>query len=111
MLFFCLLIWGLTSSSPCAAAPRRDYADPQSVLRSSTKNKLLLISFDGFRWDYERHSATPNLDKMTQDGVKAKYVTPPFLTITSPSHFTMLTGKNTLICNIGVNHVFTRAFR
>uniref|UniRef100_A0A3P8WI79 Ectonucleotide pyrophosphatase/phosphodiesterase 7, tandem duplicate 1 n=1 Tax=Cynoglossus semilaevis TaxID=244447 RepID=A0A3P8WI79_CYNSE len=79
-----------------------DYADPQSVLRSSTKNKLLLISFDGFRWDYERHSATPNLDKMTQDGVKAKYVTPPFLTITSPSHFTMLTGRH--IENHGVIH-------
>lgn len=55
--------------------------------------KVLLISFDGFRWDYDRDVDTPNLDKMAMDGVKALYVTPPYLTITSPTHFTLLTGK------------------
>lgn len=59
------------------------------------KQKLLLISFDGFRWDYDRDVDTPNLDKMAQDGVKALYVTPPYLTVTSPAHFTLLTGKET----------------
>lgn len=54
---------------------------------------MLLISFDGFRWDYDRDVDTPNLDKMAKDGVKALYVTPPYLTITSPTHFTLLTGK------------------
>uniref|UniRef100_A0A8D0A736 Ectonucleotide pyrophosphatase/phosphodiesterase 7 n=1 Tax=Sander lucioperca TaxID=283035 RepID=A0A8D0A736_SANLU len=74
-----------------------------SFLRSgSTRNKLLLISFDGFRWDYDRDVDTPNLDKMAQDGVKAQYVTPPFLTITSPTHFTLLTGR--YIENHGVVH-------
>lgn len=57
------------------------------------RQKLLLISFDGFRWDYDRDVDTPNLDQMAKDGVKAQYVTPPYLTITSPSHFTLLTGK------------------
>uniref|UniRef100_A0A3B4ZXY4 Ectonucleotide pyrophosphatase/phosphodiesterase 7, tandem duplicate 2 n=1 Tax=Stegastes partitus TaxID=144197 RepID=A0A3B4ZXY4_9TELE len=75
------------ASSPCTAAP---------------VNKLLLISFDGFRWDYDRDVETPNLDKMAQDGVKALYATPAFLTITSPSHFTMLTGR--YIENHGVIH-------
>uniref|UniRef100_A0A3P8TGQ8 Ectonucleotide pyrophosphatase/phosphodiesterase 7, tandem duplicate 2 n=1 Tax=Amphiprion percula TaxID=161767 RepID=A0A3P8TGQ8_AMPPE len=65
-------------------------------------NKLLLISFDGFRWDYDRDVETPNLDKMAWDGVKALYATPAFLTITSPSHFTMLTGR--YIENHGVIH-------
>lgn len=57
------------------------------------RQKVLLISFDGFRWDYDRDVDTPNLDRMSHDGVKALYVTPPYLTITSPSHFTLLTGK------------------
>lgn len=57
------------------------------------KQKVLLISFDGFRWDYDRDVDTPNLDQMAKDGVKAQYVTPPYLTITSPTHFTLLTGK------------------
>uniref|UniRef100_A0A8C2DPC6 Uncharacterized protein n=1 Tax=Cyprinus carpio TaxID=7962 RepID=A0A8C2DPC6_CYPCA len=26
-----------------------------------TYNKLLLISFDGFRWDYDQNANTPNL--------------------------------------------------
>ncbi|XP_043570180.1 ectonucleotide pyrophosphatase/phosphodiesterase family member 7-like [Chiloscyllium plagiosum] len=56
-------------------------------------NKLLLISFDGFRWDYDEDVECPNLKNLIREGVKAKYVTPPFITITSPSHFTLLTGR------------------
>ncbi|XP_051795959.1 ectonucleotide pyrophosphatase/phosphodiesterase family member 7-like [Acanthochromis polyacanthus] len=91
------LVLGLIASSPCTAAPVQD-----SLSTGSTRNKLLLISFDGFRWDYDRDVDTPNLDKMAWDGVKALYATPAFLTITSPSHFTMLTGR--YIENHGVIH-------
>lgn len=58
------------------------------------RNKLLLISFDGFRWDYDQDVDTPNLDQLVADGVKAKYITPPMLTMTSPSHFTTITGNH-----------------
>ncbi|XP_006140777.1 ectonucleotide pyrophosphatase/phosphodiesterase family member 7-like [Tupaia chinensis] len=56
-------------------------------------NKLLLISFDGFRWDYDQDVDTPNMDRLAQEGVKAKYLTPPFVTMTSPSHFTTISGR------------------
>ncbi|KAM4598304.1 ectonucleotide pyrophosphatase/phosphodiesterase family member 7-like [Polymixia lowei] len=69
---------------------------------SKPRPKLLLISFDGFRWDYDRDVDTPHLDTMATDGVKALYVTPPYLTITSPTHFTLLTGR--YIENHGVIH-------
>lgn len=72
------------------SAPARDRC-------TTGRNKLLLISFDGFRWDYDRDVDTPNLDKMAEEGVKAAYVTPPFLTITSPTHFTLLSGKKNTI--------------
>ncbi|XP_029102800.1 ectonucleotide pyrophosphatase/phosphodiesterase family member 7 [Scleropages formosus] len=58
-----------------------------------TFNKLLVVSFDGFRWDYDQDADTPNLDKLAQEGVKAKYITPPMITMTSPSHFTTITGR------------------
>ncbi|XP_056115885.1 ectonucleotide pyrophosphatase/phosphodiesterase family member 7 [Rhinichthys klamathensis goyatoka] len=58
-----------------------------------TYNKLLLISFDGFRWDYDQDADTPNLDKLVKEGVKAKYINPPAITMTSPSHFTTITGR------------------
>ncbi|XP_046890478.1 ectonucleotide pyrophosphatase/phosphodiesterase family member 7 [Hypomesus transpacificus] len=62
-------------------------------LVKKTNKKLLVISFDGFRWDYDQDVDTPNMDKMVQDGVKAKYITPPAITMTSPSHFTTITGR------------------
>ncbi|XP_062279194.1 ectonucleotide pyrophosphatase/phosphodiesterase family member 7 [Scomber scombrus] len=61
--------------------------------KAVAKKKLLLISFDGFRWDYDQDVDTPNLDQLSKDGVKAKYLTPPMLTMTAPSHFTTITGR------------------
>uniref|UniRef100_A0A3Q3XPD6 Uncharacterized protein n=1 Tax=Mola mola TaxID=94237 RepID=A0A3Q3XPD6_MOLML len=73
-----------------------------AVPLSNPKPKLLLISFDGFRWNYDQDVDTPNLDQMAQDGVKAQYVTPPYISITSPAHFTLLTGR--YVENHGVIH-------
>ncbi|KAM9309151.1 ectonucleotide pyrophosphatase/phosphodiesterase family member 7 [Pholidichthys leucotaenia] len=66
---------------------------PLSGEASPVRKKLLLVSFDGFRWDYDQDVDTPNLDRLVLDGVKAKYITPPMLTMTSPSHFTTITGR------------------
>uniref|UniRef100_A0A8C3RY64 Uncharacterized protein n=1 Tax=Chelydra serpentina TaxID=8475 RepID=A0A8C3RY64_CHESE len=57
-------------------------------------NKLLLVSFDGFRWNYDQDVNTPNMDLLVKQGVKAEYITPPFVTMTSPSHFTTITGRS-----------------
>ncbi|XP_078712356.1 ectonucleotide pyrophosphatase/phosphodiesterase family member 7-like isoform X2 [Lampetra fluviatilis] len=56
--------------------------------------KLLLVSFDGFRWDYDVDVDTPNLDHLRTIGVAAQHMVPPFVTMTSPSHFTLVTGKH-----------------
>uniref|UniRef100_A0A5F9D0N7 Ectonucleotide pyrophosphatase/phosphodiesterase 7 n=1 Tax=Oryctolagus cuniculus TaxID=9986 RepID=A0A5F9D0N7_RABIT len=58
------------------------------------RNKLLLVSFDGFRWDYDQDVDTPHLDAMAREGVKARYMTPAFITLTSPCHFTLVTGES-----------------
>nr|XP_032835358.1 ectonucleotide pyrophosphatase/phosphodiesterase family member 7-like [Petromyzon marinus] len=58
------------------------------------RQKLLLVSFDGFRWDYDEDVDTPNLDHLRTVGVAARYMVPPFVTITSPSHFTLVTGRH-----------------
>ncbi|KAA0725039.1 Ectonucleotide pyrophosphatase/phosphodiesterase family member 7 [Triplophysa tibetana] len=93
-MFVVLGLWLLVFPA-ALSAPAREQC-------TTGKNKLLLVSFDGFRWDYDRDVDTPNLDKMAMEGVKAAYMTPPFLTITSPSHFTLLTGR--YIENHGVIH-------
>uniref|UniRef100_G3UMM2 Ectonucleotide pyrophosphatase/phosphodiesterase 7 n=1 Tax=Loxodonta africana TaxID=9785 RepID=G3UMM2_LOXAF len=58
-----------------------------------SRNKLLLVSFDGFRWNYDQDVDTPNLDAMACARVKACYMTPAFVTTTRPCHFTLVTGR------------------
>ncbi|XP_078712411.1 ectonucleotide pyrophosphatase/phosphodiesterase family member 7-like [Lampetra fluviatilis] len=58
------------------------------------RQKLLLVSFDGFRWDYDTDVDTPNLDHLRTIGVAARHMVPPFVTMTSPSHFTLVTGRH-----------------
>lgn len=69
-------------------------APVESDTLQSPRNKLLLVSFDGFRWDYDQDVDTPNLDAMVREGVKARHMTPAFVTLTSPCHFTLVTGED-----------------
>ncbi|MFO7979067.1 MAG: alkaline phosphatase family protein, partial [Bacteroidales bacterium] len=39
---------------------------------------VVMLSMDGFRWDYAQRVATPNLDQMAQQGVMARQVIPAF---------------------------------
>lgn len=60
--------------------------------RKPFKNYVLLVSFDGFRWDYNQIYKTPNLNKLAHDGVKADRMIPSFPTVTFPNHYTIATG-------------------
>ncbi len=53
---------------------------------------LVILSLDGFRWDYSDNANTPNLDRITKEGVKAVSMIPSFPTKTFPNHYTMVTG-------------------
>ena len=55
-------------------------------------NYLILLSFDGFRWDYMDKADTPNLDRLVANGVKADALIPSFPTKTFPNHYTIVTG-------------------
>ncbi|NOZ45553.1 MAG: alkaline phosphatase family protein [Chlorobi bacterium] len=52
---------------------------------------LLILSMDGFRWDYPEHAETPVLDSIEKIGVKANII-PSFPTKTFPNHYTLATG-------------------
>jgi alkaline phosphatase D len=53
---------------------------------------VVMLSMDGFRWDYASRVRTPNLDKLAENGVKAEYVIPAFPSKTFPNHYSMATG-------------------
>lgn len=55
--------------------------------------KLLLVSLDGFRWDYLSKGSFPNFTSIIQNGVESKLgVKNAFLTKTFPNHYTIVTG-------------------
>lgn len=55
---------------------------------------LLLISLDGFRWDYcSLHPAeTPHLRRLAREGVSARALIPSFPSQTFTSHYSIVTG-------------------
>lgn len=53
---------------------------------------LILISIDGFRWDYLKKFNPPVLKQLAAGGVRAKRLTPSFPTLTFPNHYTIVTG-------------------
>lgn len=58
---------------------------------SSAKKTTVLISCDGFRWDYPLFYDTPFLDSMAEEGVSGELV-PSFPSKTFPNHYTLATG-------------------
>lgn len=56
------------------------------------KPYVILISADGFRYDYaEKYQAT-NLLRLRQSGVQAKSMIPSFPSVTFPNHYSIATG-------------------
>ena len=56
------------------------------------KPTVILISIDGFRYDYLDKYAPPNLQNLAATGVRAAALLPSFPTLTFPNHYTMVTG-------------------
>ena len=61
-------------------------------LPESPAPPLILVAFDGFRWDYMDRVETPALDRLAAAGVRAERLIPAFPTKTFPNHYTMVTG-------------------
>jgi predicted AlkP superfamily pyrophosphatase or phosphodiesterase len=58
----------------------------------ATEQILILLSIDGFRWDYLDRYEAPTLRGLADDGVRARRMTPAFPTKTFPNHYTLVTG-------------------
>lgn len=56
------------------------------------RNYTILISFDGFKWDYPNRGLTPNLDFIKENGVHALSLQPCFPSKTFPNHYSIVTG-------------------
>src|SRR5258708_14124895 len=70
---------------------------------------VILISIDGFRYDYRDKSQPPNLGSLARDGVQAKWMIPSFPSKTFPNHYTIETGLYPQDKGIVENSVFDKS--
>jgi len=70
---------------------------------SQNKPYLILISLDGFRWDYVERFKPPHLSDFIKNGVNAEALIPSFPSKSFPNHYTIATGmypdKNGIVGN------------
>lgn len=56
------------------------------------KPYVILISLDGFRWDYVDRFKPPHLSRFIKNGVQTESLIPSFPSKTFPNHYTIATG-------------------
>ncbi len=79
---FLLLLAGAALAMPAARAQQPGGLEPT----------VILISFDGWRWDYHMRAPVPNLQRLMARGVRAEGLIPGFPSKTFPNHYSIVTG-------------------
>ena len=72
---------------------------------------VLMISFDGFRYDYNTKTDTPNLDYLRDHGTKAESIQPVFPSKTFPNHYALATGAYAATNMITANRFYDNKFK
>jgi predicted AlkP superfamily pyrophosphatase or phosphodiesterase len=75
------------------------------------KTTVILISLDGFRADYLDKYDAPNIKELAGRGVRAKWMTPVFPSLTFPNHYSIATGLYPENHGIVGNSMFDPTFK
>jgi predicted AlkP superfamily pyrophosphatase or phosphodiesterase len=97
-----------------AAAQQVDTTQQRIAGRVNTpeqqqKPYVILISIDGFRYDYAQKYGAKNLLGYAQQGVKADALIPSFPSLTFPNHYTIATGLYPSHTGLVANSFYDRA--
>ena len=60
--------------------------------KQQDKPYLILISADGFRYDYAKKYKANTLIKLSEKGVRAEAMIPSYPSVTFPNHYSIVTG-------------------
>ncbi|KMQ67069.1 phosphodiesterase [Chryseobacterium sp. FH2] len=93
-LQFLLLIFSLTVFAQNGSIDTAQIIIPNryNSVEAQTKPYVIMISADGFRYDYAKKYNAENLLKFSNGGVQAKAMIPSYPSITFPNHWTLVTG-------------------
>lgn len=89
LLFFSLMIYAQNSPVDTAQIVVSDRINNAEAIQ---KPYVIMISADGFRYDYAKKYNAQNLLKYSNEGIQAKAMIPSYPSITFPNHWTLITG-------------------
>lgn len=72
---------------------------------------VILISLDGFRYDYLSRYRPANLNALAIEGVRARWMIPSFPSKTFPNHYTIATGLYPQNHGIVENNIYDPVFK
>lgn len=92
-LFFPALLAGSALLTACSSpgAPAPTAARPAAPAGAGS-DTLLLISVDGLHPDRINATDAPNIARLAAHGVRARWMTPSYPSLTFPNHYTIVTG-------------------
>ncbi|PYS32323.1 MAG: alkaline phosphatase family protein [Acidobacteria bacterium] len=99
---FVLVCWLLALNLPVFAQ-----AKPIRNLQPT----VILVSLDGFRYDYLNLYRPSNLNSLAASGVRAKWMIPSFPSKTFPNHYTIATGLYPQDHGIVENNIYDPLFK
>ena len=89
-----LLIFSLTIFAQTTKIDTAQIIIPNRFNNAEAKSKpyVIMISADGFRYDYAKKYNAQNLLKYSAQGIQAKAMIPSYPSITFPNHWSLITG-------------------
>lgn len=87
---FCLNTFG--QMPPVIDTIQKVIPSRKNSLAQQKKPYVILISADGFRWDYTDKYKAENLKRLRAQGVHAASMVPSYPSVTFPNHYAMVSG-------------------
>ncbi|MDE1177683.1 MAG: ectonucleotide pyrophosphatase/phosphodiesterase [Edaphobacter sp.] len=86
-----VLLTGYVSAADIA--PVHHEPNALNSKKAQKRHYVVMVSLDGFRWDYAAKWSAPHLLKMAEEGASApEGMIPSFPSLTFPNHYTIVTG-------------------
>ena len=99
---FCLILLLFSCSQLEEESSNQIYNEPGTP--------LILISIDGFRWDYLDKADTPYLDELAASGARSEGLIPSYPSKTFPNHLSIVTGSHPNNHGLVANRMYDEVF-
>ncbi len=87
-----------------------ELAQTEPKIIKDLKPTVILISLDGFKPEYLDKYPAPTLNMLAKQGVRAKWMTPSFPSLTFPNHYAIATGLYPDHNGIVANNIYSAEF-